>query len=140
MRAKAVMAIQLAVASALCVYAGFLCSQYGWPEMRTIEFALVLFGYLFWAAARIQLGSSFAVKARAKELVTRGVYSKIRNPIYVFGTVLIAGLFLVIGRLILLLLLLVIIPTQIVRAKKEAEVLEEKFGDSYRAYRATTWF
>jgi protein-S-isoprenylcysteine O-methyltransferase Ste14 len=34
----------------------------------------------------------------------------------------------------------VLIPMQIVRARKEARVLEEKFGEEYRAYRARTWF
>jgi protein-S-isoprenylcysteine O-methyltransferase Ste14 len=29
---------------------------------------------------------------------------------------------------------------QIMRARKESQVLEAKFGDEYRAYRAQTWF
>ena len=37
-------------------------------------------------------------------------------------------------------LLLVLIPVQIVRARKEAKVLEAKFGEEYRACRAKTWF
>ena len=37
-------------------------------------------------------------------------------------------------------LLLVLIPVQIVRARKEAKVLEAKLGEEYRAYRAKTWF
>jgi len=38
------------------------------------------------------------------------------------------------------LLLLIIVPMQIVRAWREARVLEERFGDDYRAYLARTWF
>jgi len=34
----------------------------------------------------------------------------------------------------------VLIPIQIWRAGKESKVLEEKFGDEYRKYRAQTWF
>jgi protein-S-isoprenylcysteine O-methyltransferase Ste14 len=34
----------------------------------------------------------------------------------------------------------VIAPVQVWRARKEAAVLEAKFGDEYRAYRASTWF
>jgi protein-S-isoprenylcysteine O-methyltransferase Ste14 len=29
---------------------------------------------------------------------------------------------------------------QVVRAGREAKVLEARFGDAYRAYRARTWF
>lgn len=140
MNASVGKAIQLIVVSLLCVWAGTVCSDYGWPAMRTTGFAIMLFGYFFWMAARIQLGRSFAIQARATDLVTAGIYSKIRNPIYVFGTIFVAGLFLVIGRPLLLLLLLIIIPMQIIRAKKEAKVLEEKFGPAYRDYRAKTWF
>ena len=42
--------------------------------------------------ARLQLGASFSVQAKAKKLVTTGIYSRIRNPIYVFGGVLLVGL------------------------------------------------
>jgi len=34
----------------------------------------------------------------------------------------------------------VLIPMQILRARREAAVLEEKFGDAYREYRKQTWF
>jgi protein-S-isoprenylcysteine O-methyltransferase Ste14 len=32
------------------------------------------------------------------------------------------------------------IPLQIVRARREAHVLEAKFGEAYREYRRQTWF
>jgi protein-S-isoprenylcysteine O-methyltransferase Ste14 len=34
----------------------------------------------------------------------------------------------------------VLIPVQIIRARREAAVLEAKFGDAYREYRKRTWF
>ena len=43
--------------------------------------------------ARHQLGDSFAVRAEAKKLVTHGIYSKIRNPIYIFGGLAFVGEF-----------------------------------------------
>lgn len=52
----------------------------------------------------------------------------------------IAGLILAIGRPWWLLILLVLAPMQMVRARKEARVLEEKFGEEYREYRRRTWF
>ncbi|HLV96913.1 MAG TPA: isoprenylcysteine carboxylmethyltransferase family protein [Candidatus Acidoferrales bacterium] len=108
--------------------------------IRGLGEALALVGLAGWAAARIQLGKSFSIRAKATELVTKGIYSKIRNPVYVFGTVLIAGIILWIGSPVWLLVLLGVLPMQVIRARKEAQVLEAKFGEAYRAYRARTWF
>jgi len=54
--------------------------------------------------------------------------------------VLIAGFFLVVQRPALWILLGVVIVGQMVRARREARVLEAAFGDDYRAYRRKTWF
>ena len=101
---------------------------------------LAIAAFLLWATARLQIDASFSVRPRAKALVTQGIYSRIRNPIYVFGMLWIAGLILAIGRPWWLLILLVLAPMQMVRARKEARVLEEKFGEEYREYRRRTWF
>jgi protein-S-isoprenylcysteine O-methyltransferase Ste14 len=110
------------------------------PLIRTIGMVLAISGFVFWAAARIQLSKSFSIRAKATALVTPGIYSKIRNPVYLFGTIFTAGLILWVGKPIWLLALSVMVPMQVTRARKEAQVLEEKFGDAYRAYRAKTWF
>ncbi|HXW55568.1 MAG TPA: isoprenylcysteine carboxylmethyltransferase family protein [Candidatus Cybelea sp.] len=106
---------------------------------REIGIVLAIIGFLLWAVARIELGRSFSVRAKATQLVTRGIYSKIRNPVYVFGTVFIVGMILWAARPKWLLALVIIVPMQVLRARKEAQVLEAKFGDAYRAYRAHTW-
>jgi protein-S-isoprenylcysteine O-methyltransferase Ste14 len=111
-----------------------------WDLQRDIGTALLLLGVVGLAVARYQLGRSFAVRAEAHQLVTRGIYSKIRNPIYVFGTILFAGVVLILHRPALWLLVLAIIVAQIVRAHREARVLEAAFGDAYREYRRKTWF
>ena len=111
-----------------------------WTPLQTLGLILLIAGFILWTIARFQLGASFAVTAQARQLVTHGLYSKIRNPIYVFGSCVIAGVFLLIGRPMLLLIFVALVPVQLLRAKKEAAVLEEKFGEQYRTYRASTWF
>jgi protein-S-isoprenylcysteine O-methyltransferase Ste14 len=93
-----------------------------------------------WTLARINLGASFSVEAKASVLVTRGLYSRIRNPIYVFGGIMIVGLCLFFLHPQFLLILVVLIPLQIIRARKESAVLEAAFGDQYREYKRQTWF
>jgi protein-S-isoprenylcysteine O-methyltransferase Ste14 len=110
-----------------------------WNAEHEVGLALVLIGIAGIGTARYQLGRSFAIKAEAHKLVSHGLYSKIRNPIYVFGVVLVAGLVLVIQRPVLWLLLPAIIIGQTIRARREARVLEAAFGDAYREYRQKTW-
>jgi protein-S-isoprenylcysteine O-methyltransferase Ste14 len=90
--------------------------------------------------ARYQLGKSFSLAPKAHHLVTHGIYSKIRNPIYVFGGVMLAGFVLVLHRPVLWLVLLALIVMQTLRAHREAQVLEAAFGDACREYRSKTWF
>lgn len=111
-----------------------------WTPMQSLGLCLLVLGFIGWTIARFQLGRSFSVTAQARQLVTHGLYSKIRNPIYVFGSCVFAGVILVIRRPVWLLLFVVIIPLQMLRAKKESAVLEAAFGEEYRKYRAGTWF
>ena len=54
--------------------------------------------------------------------------------------IVLAGVGLMLWQLYFLVFLLIVIPIQFLRARKEARVLEEKFGDDYRTYRRGTWF
>jgi protein-S-isoprenylcysteine O-methyltransferase Ste14 len=107
---------------------------------RLIGLLLGLIGLAGVILSRYTLGRSFSVAPRAIALVTSGIYSRIRNPIYVSGVIFLVGLALIVGRPVLLIVPLVLIPVQIIRARREAAVLEAKFGDAYREYRKRTWF
>lgn len=53
---------------------------------------------------------------------------------------MLAGFVLVLHRPVLWLVLLALIVMQTLRARREAQVLEAAFGDTYREYRRKTWF
>lgn len=112
----------------------------GWTPVRVAGLVLTLAGVSLITLARLQLGDSFSIEPRATALVTRGLYARIRNPVYVFGLLLFAGMILYLGQPPFLLVLIPLAIMQAIRARREARVLEERFGDEYRAYRARTWF
>jgi protein-S-isoprenylcysteine O-methyltransferase Ste14 len=132
----------ITLAVALAVLASSVVIVWGqpWTPMRITGAVIGLPSLALLILARIQLGGSFSVRAKARALVTHGLYSRIRNPIYIFGGLAVAGVFLFIGAPKLLWALIVIIPLQVYRARKEEQVLASKFGDEYRAYKARTWF
>jgi protein-S-isoprenylcysteine O-methyltransferase Ste14 len=131
--------VQLVLVLIVLFLVGFLMPGH-WSDRRAIGFGLMILGAVFLFMARFQLGNSFAVTPQARELVTHGLYSKIRNPIYVFSGVVILGLFVMVGKPYLFLVLVVLLAAQTFRAHREAQVLEAKFGDQYREYRKQTWF
>lgn len=111
-----------------------------WTPNRIVGVAISVPALLLLLTARIQLGRAFSVRAKATNLVTTGLYSRIRNPIYVFSTLLILGVIVWSGRPVFLLLLAVLIVVQIRRSRTESAVLEAKFGEEYREYKRKTWF
>ena len=111
-----------------------------WTATRIIGLAIAGPALLLVLTARIQLGRAFSIRAKATNLVTSGLYSRIRNPIYVFSSLFILGIIIWSGRPLFLLFFMVLVPMQIYRGRKESEILEAKFGDEYRQYKQKTWF
>jgi protein-S-isoprenylcysteine O-methyltransferase Ste14 len=127
----------------LPVIAGLLvigASRGEWTAVKIAGLIFTIVGAILLTAARLNLGDSFSITPQAKKLVTRGVYSRIRHPVYVFSAMLIAGLGLYFDLLWVLVFVAVILIIQLVRARKEEQVLERAFGEEYRAYRRSTWF
>jgi protein-S-isoprenylcysteine O-methyltransferase Ste14 len=111
-----------------------------WPPTRIIGACLMLLVIAWVCIARFQLGRSFSLTPQARQLVTTGIYARIRNPIYLASPFLLIGLSLVIARWWPMLLILILVPVQIVRGRREAKVLRAAFGAEYDRYRARTWF
>lgn len=119
---------------------GMNAAHLPWTAWRIAGIAIAAPALILFVAARIELGRAFSVQAKATTLVTTGLYSRIRNPIYVFGAVFILGIIIWMGRPWYLLIFAVIIPLQVMRSRKEEQVLTEKFGATYLDYKQKTWF
>ena len=129
--------------------AAFLCwlafmvwrvPQITWTTPKIIGAALITLALPLFVLARLQLGASFAVSAEARTLVTTGLYARFRNPIYLFGGLTLAGVSLFRSVWGPLLVAVVIVPLQVVRVRKEEQVLARAFGDEYERYKRQTWF
>jgi len=125
----------IAVACILYIY-----WPHSWTSLRIAGFILFLLGLLLVTIARLQLGRYFSITPQARQLVTHGLYSRFRNPVYLFGHLAVLGLILFLNTPVFLLVFLVILPLQIFRARVESRVLEARFGDQYRLYKSQTWF
>jgi len=108
--------------------------------INLIVLTLTLVSLVFWIVSRVQLGSSFSVLPTAKRLVTSGIYSKIRNPIYLFTGLANMGIIYLLGNPYLLLIVPIFVIVQIIRAKREEKILVKTFGDKYLDYKKGTWF
>jgi len=111
-----------------------------WSPLRTVGAILAGVSYAFLITSRIQLGDSFSVAPAAKELVTHGLYARLRNPMYVFVDLMAVGVIIALHLHWLLLVFLPLPFVQAWQAGREARVLQAKFGARYTDYRRQTWF
>ena len=95
---------------------------------------------ILWFVARRQLGVAFSVRPEARQLVTTGFYATLRHPIYVFGTMAFLLVLLALQGWQALVIWAILIPVQVIRARREERVLAEAFGAEYGMYRSYTWF
>ena len=93
----------------------------------------------FWIAARLQLGASFSVRPDARHLVTSGIYSKVRHPVYVFGTPAVLGVLVALLGWQALSIAVILVPVELPRAPRGGRA-SETFGSEFNAYRERTWF
>ena len=87
-------------------------------------------------ATFIAAGTNFNPMQHALTMVTTGIFSHVRNPIYQGGTLLLIGLALFLASdwmLILLVPALILLHFGVVL--REEHYLGIKFGDAYRRYR-----
>ncbi len=102
--------------------------------IRITTGALVL-GYSGWLA-RAGLKIVFGEKREKSEVIKKGVFSKVRHPIYLGAILLYLGLiFFTFSLLSLGFWLLIIIPFYFWISKYEEKILTEHFGQDYLDYK-----
>jgi protein-S-isoprenylcysteine O-methyltransferase Ste14 len=112
-----------------------------YPWNHVIGVVLMICGYVGWITARLSLGNLFAIRPQALGLVKTGIYSKIRNPIYVFGTIYFLGLgvYVSLSWWILVTAISLVVYAQIFRSAAEAKVLREHYQEEYEQYEKDVW-
>lgn len=119
---------------------GFAIAAGPHSTLAYIALCLSLACAVLWFVARWQLGDAFSVTPQARQLVTQGLYSKIRHPIYIFGTLTFLFVVFALQGWPALIIWAIVILIQVVRLRREEQVLTETFGAEYTAYRSKTWF
>src|SRR5437868_185414 len=87
-----------------------------WTLLRIVGLLIAALAFGLLTRARVDLGNSFSISPQAKQLVTSGIYSKVRHPVYVFGILLFLGFALYVAKPWFLVGLLILVPIQVVRA------------------------
>jgi protein-S-isoprenylcysteine O-methyltransferase Ste14 len=132
--------IDIVVDAAYVAFLGFAIVLGPRTPLAFAALALSVACLVLWFIARRQLGDAFSVDARARHLVTHGLYSKIRHPIYVFGTLAFLLVVLALLGWGALVWWAVVIAIQLSRIRREERVLAQAFGQAYAEYRKRTWF
>jgi protein-S-isoprenylcysteine O-methyltransferase Ste14 len=115
-----------------------------WPSAAHINHyvgvLVTMLAFCLWLVARVQLGNAFSIGAKANYLVTSGLYSKLRHPVYYFSILAVVGIGIYIWSLLVLIPITLLVGLELYRINKEEKVLSDKFGEKYAAYKAKTWF
>jgi protein-S-isoprenylcysteine O-methyltransferase Ste14 len=121
---------------------------FGWPTVSTQEFfhseiipwvgvLLCLAGLLLLLWSLVSFGQSFRVGIDTEHpdnLVTTGVFSHSRNPIYVAFATILLGEFLIFSNWILLIYLFAAVWLFHRQVLREEEYLQEYYGEEFQAY------
>lgn len=126
----------------ISIVLSLLIFKYFWSSFWNNYAGLVLFfvGFSIWMKGLHDLGDSFGLLPVVKKLISKGIYSKIRHPIYLGGSLVDLGLSLYSLYWPIILLTLLLMAVQMFRIRKEENALIRKFREGYVKYKKQTWF
>lgn len=105
-----------------------------------VGISLSIPAFTLWIIARFQLGNAFSLKPKVKFLVTTGLYSKFKHPIYYLSTLSLLGIAIFFNNPLIFSILFIFVTIQFLRARAEEKILKEKFGEEYKQYANKAWF
>jgi protein-S-isoprenylcysteine O-methyltransferase Ste14 len=110
-----------------------------WLRWIGVVFGGLFIGLIYWTLTNLGKNLTDTVMTRSSAtLVATGPYRLVRHPFYVSVGLLLFAVTLLTANWFIGLASLAVMTLLIVRTTKEEQKLVEKFGDSYRAYMATT--
>ncbi|MDI3549160.1 MAG: hypothetical protein PWQ15_262 [Methanobacterium sp.] len=111
------------------------------PIPFILGFIIMLIGMGFNLMVRKELGKNWVPLSKTtvnQELVTDGIYSRVRHPFYLSILILFTGVAVISWNWYGLIFLIALLGGLIIRIKKEETNLIIKFGDEYREYMKKT--
>ncbi len=99
-------------------------------------------GLIVWWAGKLTLAQNWNsgfVKPAITKLVTRGVYSKIRHPMYWGINLTFVGLVFMFPKVWFVVLSILVIIYFLFRMRQENMYLRDSLGGEYRNYERNTW-
>ena len=107
------------------------------PAAKIAGVFLITAGLIVFVLAFLNFGDSWRVGVDYQTpgaLVTRGIFSITRNPIYVFINLWFIGTFLINGTIIFLVLAVLAIVAQHWQIVREERFLTQRYGEAYARY------
>jgi protein-S-isoprenylcysteine O-methyltransferase Ste14 len=111
------------------------------PGVKLFGVILVSLGLAVFASAYFSFGDSWRVGFDTKTpgaLVTNGIFSISRNPIYLFLDLWFIGIFLINGTLIFLIFAVLALAAMHFQIRQEEAFLTDLYGQSYQDYCSRT--
>ena len=105
--------------------------------IRIVGIIVLILGLLIYALALLSFGESWRIgidREKTGKLVTTGIFSWSRNPIYISLDLLVLGTFLLQGQLIFLLLTICIVISLHIQILQEEKFLVQVHGEEFQNY------
>ncbi|MBM3710653.1 MAG: isoprenylcysteine carboxylmethyltransferase family protein [Actinobacteria bacterium] len=105
--------------------------------LKILGLFFIISGFVFFVLALLNLGSSWRLGIDDKnpgKLVTSGIYSLSRHPIYLFFNLYFFGTFLINGNIIFLIFTIILAAVLHIQLLREEKFLIKVFGKKYTDY------